>query len=166
MRIIKLGLISIVFLFLVITGISLLLPSTINISRAIDINAPVDSVYANINDLSKWKNWFANYDSSQNILSKKLSGVGASITMNQTTITITDNKPDKIKTQWTSGSKSLNGDFNFFKQDSGQHITLQWHFTQHVKWYPWEKFASIATDKIMSPGMEKSLDNLKKLTEK
>jgi hypothetical protein len=166
MRFIKLGLISIFFLFLVITAISLLLPSTINISRAVDISAPVDSVYANINDLSKWKNWFANYDSSQNTVSKKLSGTGASITMNKTTITITGSKPDKIQTQWVSGSKSLNGDFNIFKQDSGEHITVQWHFTQHVKWYPWEKFASIASDKIMSPGMEKSLDNLKKLVEK
>lgn len=165
MRVIKLGLISIVFLFLVVTAISLLLPSTINISRAININAPVDSVRANINNMAKWKSWFANYDSSQTTISEKFVGPGASITINNTTITIIDSKPDKIKTAWISGSKTLNGEFNIFKQDGGSHITVQWHFTQHVEWYPWEKFASIASDKIMSPGMEKSLDNLKQLVE-
>ncbi|GEO08953.1 SRPBCC family protein [Segetibacter aerophilus] len=166
MRFIKLGLISIVFLFLVITAISLLLPSTVNVSRAIDISAPADSVSANISDLSRRKYWFANYDSSQAIVSKNSFGVGASIKIGRTTIDLVEAKAGKITTLWTSGSKTLHGDFNIFKQDSGSHITVQWHFSQHVPWYPWEKFASIASDKIMGPGMEKSLDNLKKLVEK
>jgi len=166
MRFIKLGLISIVFLFLVITAISLLLPSTVNISRAIDINAPFNSVYDNINDVTKWKDWFANYDSSHTTFSRKTIGNGASITMNKTTVTITQNAPDKIKTVWLSGGKSLEGEFNIFKQNSSSVTTVQWHFTQHVKWYPWEKFASIVSDKVMSPAIEKSLDNLKKLVEK
>jgi transcriptional regulatory protein LevR len=165
MRFIKLGLISIVFLFLIITAISLLLPSTVNISRAIDITAPVDSVYANISNLSKWKYWFANYDASQAIVSGNSTGVGASIKIDKTTIAITEARPGKIQTLWTSGGKSLHGDFNIFKQNNGSHITVQWHFSQHVPWYPWEKFASIASDKIMSPSMEQSLDNLKKLVE-
>ena len=166
MRFIKLGLISIVFLFLVVTAISLLLPSTINISKAIDINASLDSVYSNVNDVTKWRSWFANYDSSYIIFTKRSTGKGASIIMNKTTITITESSPDKIRTLWLSGSKSLYGEFNFFKRNTSSQITVQWHFIQHVKWYPWEKFASIVSDKMVGPVMERSLDNLKKLAEK
>ncbi len=166
MRIIKLGLISAVFLFLAVTAISLLLPSTINISRAIDVNAPLYSVYANINNLTKWKNWLANYDSAKVSTSENPVGKGATITINKTIVTITANNPDKIETLWLSGSKSLIGEFNFIKHDNSSQVTVQWHFIQHVRWYPWEKFASIVSDKVMSPTMEKSLDNLKKLVEK
>src|SRR4051794_20838484 len=112
MRIIKLGLISAVFLFLLITAISLLLPSTVNISRAIDIDAPVDSIYKNINDVSRWVTWFANYDSSMASTSPNTIGKGASITIKNTRITIVDSKADKIKTSWQSGSKTLDGEFN------------------------------------------------------
>ncbi len=166
MKLIKLALISFVILFLLITAISLLLPSTVNISRAIDINAPADSLYNNINDLAKWKNWYANYDSLHTSFSTITAGKGATITMNKTTVTITENTQEKIKTLWQSGSKSLESDFNFFRQKDSSQITLQWHFTQHLKWYPWQKFASIVSDKVMGPAMEKSLDNLKKVTEK
>lgn len=166
MRFIKLALISFVVLFLVITAISLLLPSTVNVSRAIDINAPIDSVYNNINDLSKWKNWYANYDSSNVTYSGKTAGEGSAITMNKTTVTILRSNPDQIQTLWRSGTKSLEGDFNFFHQQNSSQISVQWLFTQHVRWYPWEKFASIVSDKVMGPVMEKSLNNLKKVIEK
>jgi hypothetical protein len=165
MRLIKLGLISVVFLFLVVTAISLLLPSTINISRAIDINGPLDSVYNNLNDITRWKNWFAGYVSLHTTYSAKHIGKGAAISMNKTTVTITESNKDRIKTEWMAGSKVLESEFNIFKQNNSSLITVQWHFTQHVHWYPWEKFASIVSDKVMSPVMEKSLDNLKKVVE-
>jgi hypothetical protein len=165
MRFIKLGIISIVFLFLVVTAMSLLLPSTVNISRAVDINAPFDSIYNSINDVSKWKNWYANFDSANVTLSQQTVGKGAVITVNNTRVTILSSDRNKIKTSWQFGKKSLEGDFNLFKHDSSNVVTVQWHFTQQLNWYPWEKFASIVSDKVMSPGMEKSLDNLKKAME-
>lgn len=166
MRIIKLGLISAVLLFLLVTAMSLLLPSTINISKAIDIDAPGDSIYKNINDMSRWKNWFANYDSTQIAISKNPTGKGASLTMNRTTVIITESNKSKISTEWHSGSNTLDGEFNIIRQKNSTVVTVQWHFIQHVKWYPWEKFASIASNKVMTPLMEESLDNLKKLVEK
>jgi len=43
---------------------------------------------------------------------------------------------------------------------------VQWQFEQKLKWYPWEKFASLMSDKIMGPMMEANLDELRKLVEK
>lgn len=166
MRFIKLGFISVVFLFLLITAISLLLPSTVNISKTIDINAPFDSLYNNINDVTKWKSWYANYDTSNVSFSAKKTGEGAFIIMNKTTVTIFKSSPEQITTLWQFGKTSLEGEFNFFRQRNSSQTTVQWHFIQHVKWYPWEKFASIVSAKVLGPGIEKSLDNLKRVCEK
>src|SRR5690242_15928120 len=65
MRLIKLAFISIIFLFLLITGISLFIPSHIRISKAINIKADKDSVLAQIKDPAKWKNWYPGLDTAE-----------------------------------------------------------------------------------------------------
>lgn len=166
MRFFKLGVISVVFLFLLVTAMSLLLPSTINISRAVDINAPFNSIYTNVNDFSNWVKWYSNYDPSDIKLSNTRAGANASIAIHKTSITIISSHTDKITTLWKAGDKRFESEFNFFNKSGSKIVTVQWRFIQHVKWYPWEKFASIATDKTIGPVMEASLDNLKKLLEK
>lgn len=167
MRIVKLGLISVVFFFLLMTAFSLLLPSETNISRTIDINAPADSVYAYINNIAKWKDWYANYDSSKASLSSNTAGKGASLTKDKTTIIIEEALPGKIKAIWKTGKNDpVAGEFNCIPKDSASSMTLHWNFIQKVKWYPWQKIASIVSDKTIGPFMEKSLENLKKEAEK
>src|SRR3954449_2952998 len=97
MKFIKLGLISVVVFGLLLTAFSLLLPSQTNISRAIDINAPADSIYEYINNMEKWKEWYANYDSSSTSVSSVTVGKGATLSMNKTTATISEALPNKIK---------------------------------------------------------------------
>jgi uncharacterized protein YndB with AHSA1/START domain len=167
MRFVKLGLISVVFFFLLMTGISLLLPSTTNISRAIDINAPAGKVFSYINDVKKWKEWYANYDSSNVSFSPVTVGKGASFTINRTNITLTEILPGKIKATWqTAKNEPVEGEFDFIPKEAGASITLHWNLVQKVKWYPWQKVASIVTHKTIAPFMERSLENLKKVGEK
>jgi hypothetical protein len=166
MRFLKLAAISVVVLFLLITAMASLLPSTVHVSRAIDIDAPFDSIYANINDVTRWKHWIAHYDSSKASVSTHTIGKGAAITINNTRVSVLNSSKEKITTSWQTGSKSLDGEFNFFVQPGSTLVTVQWHFIHHVRWYPWEKFASIVSDKVMGPMMEQSLDNLKKVVEK
>jgi len=167
MRFLKLGIISVVFFALLLTGISLLLPSTIFISRAVDINAQVDSVYVNVSNLANWRNWYADYDSSTAGLTAATTGVGATLTMQKVTVKIVEVKPEKVKAVWQNGNNlQLPGEFNFISQPGSTQMTLQWIFTHKVKWYPWQKFASIISDKAIGPTMEKSLENLKNNLEK
>lgn len=166
MKILKLAVISVVGLFLLVTAFSLLLPSNVIISRAIDINAPIDSVYANVNDLSRWPAWMDNFDTSTMSLSPVHQGKGAYIKMDKVKVLIGNTENKKITATWQSGeNRPLPGEFNFFANDSSGHLTVQWQFNQAVKWYPWEKFASIVSDKALGPYMEKSLDNLKLISE-
>jgi len=167
MKIVKLGLFSAVFFFLLLTGISLLFPSSINISKAIDINAPSDSVFSYIKDMSKWKVWYPNYDSATVRLSGNTIGKGASLSYNKTKVVITEVDKKSIKAIWQSGdNNNLPGEINIISYDSSSLVTVQWLLIQKVKWYPWEKFSLLISNKTIGPFMEQGLENLKKVNEK
>lgn len=169
MRIVKLGLISAVFLFLVVTAISLLLPSSIIISRAVDINADITTVYPKVADLSNWKKWYANSDTASFILSSTTTGKGAFLTIDKSTISFSEVTEKKIKAYWSIGpGNQMPGEFNFITSEGKDvsHITIQWQVIHTVQWYPWEKFASIVADKSIGFFMEKSLDKLKAISER
>src|SRR5882672_10070353 len=59
MRIIKLLFISAIVLFGVLTALSLLFPSRLRVSRAINIAAPREKIYAAVGDLRRWEEWNA-----------------------------------------------------------------------------------------------------------
>jgi hypothetical protein len=63
MRVIKLAILSFIFLFLLVTTISLFIPSHIRISRATDINSTKQGVMSLIADPLKWKEWYPGADS-------------------------------------------------------------------------------------------------------
>src|SRR5215470_2233819 len=65
MHYLKLAFISFIFLFLLLTGISLFIPSHIRLSKAIRIAAEKDSVLALIRDPVKWKSWYPGADTAK-----------------------------------------------------------------------------------------------------
>src|SRR5258705_6528425 len=62
MRVVKLGIISIIVFSILITGISLFFPSHVRISKAIDITTGKDSLMIQIADAKNWKNWYPGAD--------------------------------------------------------------------------------------------------------
>lgn len=108
-----------------------------------------------------------NYNSSKTVLASIHQGKNASLKMDNFNVTIKESNARKITAIWQYGhSPNLPGEFNFIVKDSSRYITLQWQFNQKIKWYPWEKFGSIFSDKALGPYMERSLDKLKHLAEK
>jgi Polyketide cyclase / dehydrase and lipid transport len=165
MQVIKLGLISVVVFALMITGISLFFPSHVRISKAIDINAPKDSVWAQISDAANWKNWYPGGDSlPQLIVDGKIKGIGADsmqalqITM-VTDTTVTASAIDPLAKKSESG-------WNIFSSNTPNTVTIQWYTDFHLRWYPWEKFSSLLLEKRYGPMMEQGLSNLKSFLEK
>lgn len=161
MRYIKLALISFILLFTLVTLFSLLLPSTVIISRAIDLNAPSDAIYNKLGSTKEWSSWLANRDTLPVAVSNNRT-----FRMGDTKVLITSVSPTQIKTTWqVRDGQKMPGTFNIIKHESSSLVTVQWQFVQNVRWYPWEKFASIVSDKVLGPFMEQSLDNLKKSIE-
>jgi hypothetical protein len=150
MRLIKLALLSFVFLFLVLTGMSLFIPSHIRISRATNLMAPRDSIYRLINDSSEWKNWNPLFQPNGNL---PAALVHHRIMEQSDTIT---------RIEFTSPSKKpLNTSWELHRFSATDSVTLQWYMDFYNRWYPWEKFKSLFYEKTYGSMMERGLANLK-----
>lgn len=164
MKLIRFIFISIVILFIVITAVSLLFPSTVVVSRAIDISAPKDSVLQYIANIQKWNSWIEGMnDASVTVYSSNKAQ------LNKTTVKIDSIKNDQVFTSWIgSNGRSMQSVLQIIvsSNNNASFLTLHWQFVQQVHWYPWEKFASLMNDKILGTMMEKNLVHLKDCAEK
>jgi hypothetical protein len=162
MRFFKLAIISAIVLFIIVTAISSLLPSKVLVSRAIDIQAPIPVIKAQVFRLNNWQHWMSDAKGEK----AKIDSIEEQgISIGETQIHVSSANDSTCYTTW-SGKTNMTGTFNIIdhhRPDSV--ITVQWQMEQKVKWYPWEKFASITKDELWGGSMEKSLDNLKKLVE-
>ena len=162
MRLVKLGLISIVGLFLVIFLLSLLIPSHMKVSRAITIYANVDTVKAYVNDIRQWQYWNALLK-NENFHSVKFEPSLFSST--EMKIVMLPSDSTGLRTSWERvGQEAVKSGISITAVDNS--TIVQWYFDLKVKWYPWEKFGSIVFDKELGPPMEQSLEQLKKICEK
>lgn len=161
MRVVKLGLISIVVLFVVVFLISLLIPSQVRISRAINITAPKDSLTHYLSDLRQWPQWNA-LITNQELANPAYTN--NTFTSDRLQVQLEKAAADTITTIWRQGAGRETGS-GFNLHTAGNTIVVQWYFDFQLKWYPWEKFGSIIFDKQLGPPMEQSLGELKKRLE-
>ena len=142
MKILKLGVISFVVFFVLLYLMSLLIPSHVRISRAINISSTASSIYPYLADTAKWRQWNETDISNIRVDIRKL-------------------EPTFIQTDWTYNERTVGSSFRM--EESAGVTVVQWYFDFHLKWYPWEKFGSITFDNQFGIPMERSLNNLKKL---
>lgn len=162
MRFIKLGVISFIGLFIVITAISILFPSTVIVSRTVNINAPRNSVLLEIKDIHNWKQWIDGIDqSSVKIFSDTEADIsGTKVVINKISDSLVCSIWHNKQGKWMVSSIRL------FPDSSHAATIVNWQFEQRLGWYPWEKFASMMNEKIMGPMMETNLAHLKELAER
>jgi hypothetical protein len=149
MRIIKLGIISVIVFSLLITGISLLFPSHVRISKAIDISTQTNLVMSQLKDTINWKNWYPGADSAE-VLPVIISVTDTTVLASSTIV---------------KGRKGISG-WNVFQAAIPNTVTVQWYMDFHLRWYPWEKFGSLLLEKRYGPMMERGLQRLKAELEK
>ena len=161
MRLIKLALISIIALFTVLSFFSVMMPSTVLVSRAVDIYAPSDTIKLYVSDLNQWVYWVKGMRSKDvTIKSAREADLGTQLLTIQT---VTDTSVIII---WASKKASTQvSTLQFIKVPEKNLTIVQWQFVQKLRWYPWEKFASFMNDKILGPMMEENLQQLKQLSE-
>ena len=167
MKVIKLAVISFICLFLVVMTISSFIPSNIRISRAINIKASPDSVISEINDLNKWKKWYPGFDT---LKLEPLTVKGdhwLSAKMATTAISVAEVTPGIIRAEFkTAGKNPVISGWEAKSYNQSDSLTVQWWLDFKLKWYPWDKFFSLAYDKMYGAQMEQGLKNLKKNIER
>lgn len=164
MRIIKLAILSFFFLFLLVTGISLFIPSNLRISKAINMQTDTDSVYNQISVLKNWKNWHpALRDLSDDEFVFSEDG---SMQIRNDRLKITQVKNDEIVTELTKDNgRPIISRLKIISHQQSDSLTVQWYFDFQLRWYPWEKFRSLFYENIYGVQMEQGLANLKQLME-
>ncbi len=161
MKLIRLALISVLILFVLASIVGALLPSTVLVSRAINVNVYKDSVKPYLNNINNWQGWV---DGMDNAAVKIYSPVKALI--GNTDVQITGTSDSTVISLWTGAKGTSQLSTMRVIGDTIQKVTVvQWQFEQKVKWYPWEKLGSMMNDKILGTMMEKDLNNLKVLLE-
>ncbi len=161
MRFLKLILISIVAIFCLMFFFSILMPSTVLVSRAIDINAPLDSIRYRVADLHQWTKWVKGMNlPTVTIQSSIEAQLGAS------KVSIRSVTDSTVLMDWESHSSATQkSTIRLIKHPNSTISTVQWQFVQELRWYPWEKLGSFMNDKILGPMMEENLLNLKQQVE-
>ena len=148
MRIIKLGLISFIAIFIIIFLISLLFPSQIRISRATNLPNQRDSIFSLLKTESTWHP--AYFDSASAMKFGSLQ---------KTNVEKTDSTFSYQLQQ--PGRKSVTTGWQLYGSSASDSLTLQWYMDFTLSWYPWEKFSTLFYEKTYGTMMEKGLSNLK-----
>jgi len=168
-RILRLLVLSFVFLFLMVTAISLLMPSHVRISRAINIHASASDVWRQVDDLHSWKEWnpfFSRLSPDEIEYIDTSLGKPTAMKIKETVIQLMEMKTDKrIFIMHTGGKKPVINGWKFINQSGSDTGTLQWYIDLDLRWYPWEKFASLLFEKSYGAQMEQGLNKIKKIVE-
>jgi len=166
MRILKLIIISIVSLLLIITIISLFIPSNIRIARAVHINSSKETVMEQLTNPIKWKNWYPDADSAKFFYA---GGTIKGLVLDEEKdrfLTISKIKNDEVVAQYHLPNKKIITGWQVTPSLDTNSVTVQWYMDFHLHWYPWEKFSSFVFERVYNPQLEKGLNNLKNLLEK
>ncbi len=150
MRIIKLALISFITFFGLLTAFSLLIPSQVRISKAINIGAPQQKILSLVADTAKWKQWHPFFLSSQNP------------DMQRVKIRPVSSTDSLVVMQWTStGKNPLTNGWQVYKYSRTDSLTLQWYIDFDLGWYPWQKFGSLFYEATYGTMMQQGLERLR-----
>jgi hypothetical protein len=151
MRIVKLAVISFVFLFGMITLMSVFIPSRIRISRATNLPRTGIDIIKKIADTSSWDQWhpgFMRTDSTGPVSGLKRIPVSGSTT-------------EFLCKVQQDDKKAVTNGWKLYGNSTSDSLTLQWYMDFRLSWYPWQKFSSLFYESSYGSMMEQGLTNLK-----
>lgn len=161
MRLLRFFIISCLFLFAIAAFIGILLPSTVLVSRAVNITAPKEVIRPYIDSIQNWKSWMEGMDQATVTISSY-----AIADLAGTKVALTEVTDSTLVSEWKAKNGNVQISTVRFISDSAHKVTVvQWQFVQKLKWYPWERLGSMMNDKILGTMMEKNLNKLKSLCE-
>lgn len=154
MKFIKLAFLSTLILSALVTVISLLFPSTVIVSRAIEVKANADKIAFYTADLKQWDKWMSDWKQNQVRLENNTAFIGTQTIQFETK---TDNS---VNYKWVAtGQAPYQVKMEWLPLAQGNYV-IHWTFEQHVRWYPWEKFQTLLNEKLLGTKMELELQNL------
>ncbi len=166
--------IGIIFLALIL--FSFLLPREVNVSRSITIDAPVDRVFEQVNDLRNWEKWspwkrmdpmmemtFSNPPVGQGAFYKWISKDKQVGSGTMTLAKVTNNEEIVTALAFEDGGDA-SATFNFGHK--GKAVELTWKMTNQVGVMPWSKYFGLAMKGERKKQFDQGLKGIKFYAEK
>ena len=166
MRFLRLIIISLLFFSLIITGISLFIPSHVTISRAVHVNNSREAAMDELSDPARWKDWYPAAHSAD--LYYENGTVKGLILddIKKRYIVISDVKQNEVIAAYVLPSRKVKTGWQIAQSVGNNIVTIQWYMQFHLRWYPWEKFSSFMFERVYGPQLQQGLDSLKALLER
>ena len=168
MKVVKGAIVVIIGLFIFLTLISLLIPSSIVTVRAETVQADSIKLYSEIADLKNWKHWHPVFmqDSSKMIFSESSTNVNDYVEWSSNNkknkIVIAERKFPFIKILLQrDGENDMENILTLRQVQEQGNMQVQWTSITKLKWYPWEKFSGIFKEKLSGSGFQAALTSLK-----
>lgn len=166
MKILRFLVINIILLFIIVTTISLFIPSHVRISRAVNMSF-ASGVLQEVDDIAKWKYWYPGFDTLKVETLQTKDGKLISVKIPGTVISIKSEAKDEVVATFKSGNKNpITSGWKTVGYSHTDSLTVQWYLDFRLRWYPWEKFTSLLYEKTYGIQMEAGLNNLKKMAER
>lgn len=168
MRLIKGFVLAIAGLFIMITLLSLLIPSKVMVARGVVVNTNAKKVLAELTNLRNWQHWqpvFKN-DSLKLGFSTDSKSVNSfcewESSGKKNKFTITAIKEFEITAALSrEGENDVTNTISILPLADSNSVQVEWRALTKLKWYPWEKFYGIFIEKITGQGYEDALNSLK-----
>ena len=122
-------------------------------------------IWQQVDDMHTWKNWnpfFLGVSADKIIYADSVNGKPASMKVSGTFIQWKGVQPGERIAEMQSGHRAILNGWKCISHVQSDSTTVQWYMDFHLRWYPWEKFASLLFEQSYGPKMEQGLGNLKK----
>lgn len=166
MKLIRGGLFVFGGLFLVMTLISLLIPSTIMTAKSITVQCDSTKLFDAVSNLQNWKKWHPVFVADSNKITA--TNTAASWSSNSKTNKLVVTKSSYPAVDFLvqrDGENDMENTIYVNRVEEGGNMQVQWKSIVKLKWYPWEKFGGIFVEKLSGAGYEVALASLKKYVE-
>ena len=163
MRIVKLGLISLVVFYFLIWAITLLFPNVTIVSRALNIAGNKDTIASRIkSNKIPYASWLTTGLQQVDVRSSDISFYENDLFNAESQANV-----DTVYIQLTQPpAQVLNGGIGLYQLQPDS-ATVQLFYVFHTKWYkPWDKMAQIANDAKYGSHLDSALMRLKTGVEK
>lgn len=172
MRLFKGFIFALTGLFIMITLVSLLIPSTVVVTKGVEVHADRKMVFNELTDLRNWKHWHPVFHADSSGLHYSTDPMhinsycswNSSGRSNKLVITaITDDALTIVLQR--QGEHEVINTITILPLAGSNNMQVEWRAVTHLKWYPWEKFYGIFIEKVTGQGYESALNGLKAYAE-
>jgi hypothetical protein len=173
MQKIKSFLFTLTGLFILVTLLSLPIPSVVKVERGVEIHRPAAWVFDEIGNLHNWSQWqpFLRDGAEKITFSADSTAINSFCDWERNGkrnrfVLTRRNEMEVTVALRREGENDVVSTIKVLPLSDSNSVQVSWVALTKLKWYPWEKFYGIFIEKFTGQGYEDALNGLKQYAER